>query len=131
MKPTTIHAMLPMALLALAIATPAGAHASRAGLAQLGDPYLPPQARAAARAHALAARPATSGAGLRAQALDLLRQAFDQADTAHTGQVSKAQAQRAGFGYLVNHFEQIDSRRRGHIRFDQVEAYLRARGADL
>jgi hypothetical protein len=106
---------------------------SRAGMAELGDPYVPPRVKAAARMHALAAGPvlATSGAHLQAQALGKLEKKFNQADVDHSGLVTKAQARQAGFGYVVNHFEQIDARHRGSITFDDLKQFMRANGANF
>jgi len=102
---------------------------SRAGLAQLGDPYVPPHVRAAARAKLLASP--VAHASLQAQAMDKLRRQFDAADPDRVGRVSKAQAQQAGFGFIVNHFEQIDTRRQGRVSFNELKAFMRANGARL
>ncbi|MBV8049167.1 MAG: EF-hand domain-containing protein [Paludibacterium sp.] len=134
MKPYTPYTLL----IALLIATLVGmawmqsAHAapmpaSRAGLAELGDPYVPPRVKARARAKGVA--PMTTGATLQAQALGKLQKKFNEADSDHSGRVSKAQAQRAGFGYMVNHFDAIDTHHRGSVSFDELKTYLRASGA--
>ncbi|TDR76488.1 EF-hand domain-containing protein [Paludibacterium purpuratum] len=102
---------------------------SRAGLAQLGDPYVPPRVKAAARAMAVA--PTTSGASLQAQALGKLQQKFNQADLDHTGRITKTQAKQTGFGFVANHFEQIDAQHRGSVSFDELKTFMRANGANF
>lgn len=119
--------LIGMALTPHAGATPSAAPHSRTHLAQLGDPYVPPRVRAAART--LVAAPATAGASLQTQALGLLRQQFDQADLNHTGRVTKVQAGQTGFGFVVHHFEQIDARHRGSVTFGDLKAFMRANGA--
>lgn len=100
---------------------------SRQGMAQLGDPYVPPHVKASARAKAAA--PATSGASLRDQALKKLQTKFIEADSDHTGSITKAQAEKAGFGFVANNFEQIDINRSGRVTFDNVKSFMRSNGA--
>jgi len=117
-------------LASLALAPSANAtEPSRAGLAQLGDPYVPPRVKNAARATLIA--PPATGAGLQTLALDKLHQQFSRADLNHTGRVTKTQAQQSGFGFVVNHFEQIDAHQRGSVSFGELKTYMRANGANF
>jgi hypothetical protein len=102
---------------------------SRTGMAELGDPYIPPRVKAHARAMGI--MPMTTGATLQSQALGKLRKKFNEADTDHRGQISRQQAQRSGFGYVADHFDAIDRQHRGSISFDELKAFLRANGAAL
>jgi hypothetical protein len=141
MKHFSGHARLRLALLISilaggALAQPALAGVStppsRAALAQLGDPYVPPHVRSAARAMLAtpAARP-SSGAQLQAQALAKLLREFKQADLEQRGRVSKAQARQSGFGFMVQHFEQIDTQRHGSVSFGELKTFMRANGASF
>ena len=98
---------------------------TRARLAQLGDPYLPPAAR---QRNTL---PPAEGSVLRTLAVEKLRRRFDAADVGHTGTLTQAQARQAGLGFVADHFEQIDQRRQGRINFDDLRLYMRERGANL
>jgi|GEM_PF-1501954 len=82
------------------------------------DPWVPPAARIPS-----AATPAR-GAELRAAVERKLESAFDAADTQHTGVVTRAQAKAAGLGFIDRHFDDIDTRRSGVIRFDDVMRFL-------
>ena len=82
------------------------------------DPYVPPAQRQPA-----AGAPA-SGAVLRGQAMEKLKQRFNQADTDGNGQLTLDEARKAGLGMVVKHFDQIDRAHSGHISFDDVKAYL-------
>jgi len=91
------------------------------GLAQAqtrGDPWLPPAARQAPLA------PPTRGQALRAQVQAKLAAQFRQADVQRRGALSLAEARAAGFGWLVQHFERIDTAGRGEVRLEQLQAYL-------
>ncbi|MGV7211139.1 EF-hand domain-containing protein [Oxalobacteraceae bacterium A2-2] len=88
------------------------------------DPYLPPEKRTPARE-----RPA-EGAALRQQAMDKLRQRFEEADLDASGSLSKAEAQKAGLGFVAQHFEQIDTRHSGKVSFADLQAYLQQRARD-
>ena len=89
------------------------------------DPWVPPEAR----------RPSTTapttGAALNAQVERKLKQAFDAADTGHTGALTREQAQAHGLRYISDHFDDIDRRNAGVVRFDDVKRFLRERGAKL
>lgn len=82
------------------------------------DPYVPPAARIRS------AEPPTDGPALQAQVQDKLRRRFDMADAARFGSITRVQAERAGFGFVAQHFERIDSRRSGSISFDELMRYL-------
>ena len=82
------------------------------------DPWVPPAARVPS-----AATPAR-GAELRAAVERKLESAFDAADTGHTGVLTRAQAKAAGLGLIDRHFNDIDTRRSGVIRFDDVMRFL-------
>ena len=120
-------AILPPAVQAQSVVN-AATIPTRQGMAQLGDPYVPAHVKAAAR---VAATPAAAGASLQERALQKLQAKFSEADSNHTGSVTKAQAQQAGFGFVANNFEQIDVSRAGRVTFDNVKSYMRANGANF
>ncbi len=92
----------------------------RAGMSEMGDPYVPPAAR-----HPSTEAP-TSGEALRRQVEAKLQRRFAAADTQHTGLVTREQAQQAGWGYLVQHFDRIDTAHSGSVSLEQVRQYQRA-----
>lgn len=105
---------------------------SRQGMAQLGDPYVPPRVKAAARAAAVApSTAAVTGVSVQDRALKKLQTKFSEADTDNAGSVTKAQAQKAGFGFVANNFEQIDISHAGRVTFDNVKSFMRSNGAAL
>jgi hypothetical protein len=65
-----------------------------------------------------------SGPALRAQALDMLHQKFDETDTAHTGAITAAQAQQANFGFVAKNFAKIDTAGKGVVTFSDIANYL-------
>ena len=87
------------------------------------DPWVPPSQRQPS------ASPPTSGAELRAQVERKLEASFDAADVDRTGTLTRAQAKAAGLGFIASHFDEIDTRRSGVIRFDDVRAFLAGRAA--
>ncbi|HEX4522830.1 MAG TPA: EF-hand domain-containing protein [Casimicrobiaceae bacterium] len=89
------------------------------------DPWVPPELRTPVRG------PAPQGAALRAQVERKLKAGFDAADVNRSGTVTREQARAAGLGYIVRHFDDIDSQRAGAVSFDDVKRFLRARGAQL
>jgi hypothetical protein len=89
------------------------------------DPWVPPANR-----RVEAAVP-TQGESLRTQVERKLLASFVAADSKGVGTITKAQAQAAGMGFLVNNFDQIDQRKRGAVNFDEVKSYLRLKGAQL
>lgn len=76
-------------------------------------------------------QPALSGKALDAHVLTQLKQRFDAADTDHVGRINVDQARSAGWGYLVNHFGQIDKAGRGTVSFDEIANYMRGMGARM
>ena len=104
--------MLAMALLATATAAQADPAVLRA------DPWLPPHARMPD------GRPSPSGAALQALAIDKLRRRFEAADLPGFGTLSRAQAERAGLGFVAAHFDRIDAGKSGHISFEELRRYL-------
>ncbi len=68
-----------------------------------------------------------SGAALRTQAVQKLRQRFEQADLDASGSLTLDEARAADLGYVVNHFSDIDSAKRGKVSFDDLKRHLQAR----
>ena len=85
---------------------------------QRADPWVPPHARVPD------GRPSPSGAALQALALDKLRRRFEAADAPGFGTLSRAQAERAGLGFVAAHFDGIDATRSGHVSFEELRRYL-------
>lgn len=96
-------------------ATPASSAAPPAH----ADPYVPPAQRQPA-----SGAPA-SGAALRGQAMQKLKQRFDQADADGNGQLTLDEARKGGLGMVVKNFDQIDRTHSGHVSFDDIKAYLK------
>ena len=115
------EASIALAPLAAVAAEPIAASAQQ----PLRDPWVPPEARNPSRT------PPPAGAALRAEVERKLRQAFDDADVARTGSLTREQARAAGLGYVVRHFDAIDRQRRGAVQFDDVKRYMVERGARL
>ena len=93
------------------------------------DPGRPPSSVQQAAQAENRVRPASVGATLDSDAEVHLRASFDAADVAHTGTLTRAQAQAGGFGWIANHFEAIDVRHAGSVSFDDVRRYLKLRDA--
>lgn len=93
--------------------------------APMQDPWVPPALR-----NTPAAAP-TQGAALQAQVEKKLKERFQAADSRNTGTVTREQAQVAGLGFVVNHFDEIDLQKTGAVKFDDVRAFLKTRGAKL
>lgn len=89
------------------------------------DPWVPPDTRKAPQGAP------TTGAALREQVERKLKQAFEEADTGRTGTITREQAKAHGLGYINEHWDQIDRRNAGVVRFDDVKRFLRERGAKL
>jgi len=115
------------ALLVLSAAATAAGGVSPEAIVEtpMRDPWVPPELRNAPAA------PATQGAALRAQVERKLKAGFDSADISGTGTITREQARKAGLGYIVRHFDEIDAERSGGVRFDHVKRFLRANGAQL
>lgn len=73
----------------------------------------------------------TRGSALQAQAEAKLRADFDAAAAKHDGQLTRAQAEAAGLGYVARHFDRIDRRGAGAVRFEDLQQYSRQRAAEL
>jgi hypothetical protein len=93
--------------------------------APMRDPWIPPAARKPSTS------PPTQGAALRRQVEQKLKQAFDAADTDHSGTISLAQAKAANLGLVVRHFDEIDVNNTGTVQFGDVKQFLKKRGAQL
>jgi hypothetical protein len=68
--------------------------------------------------------PRASGAELRNQAIERLRQKFNAADTAHTGAITASQASQAHMGFVASHFAEIDTSKKGSVTFSDIQRYL-------
>jgi hypothetical protein len=124
-------------------ATPAGAAPGAQAVASapvlppgFRDPGVPPELRAdapaAGRQRALAAMratPRTSGAELQAQVDRQLHDSFDAADVRHRGAITRDEARAGGFGFVALHFDEIDVRRAGEVRFEDLQRFLRERAS--
>ena len=97
--------------------------ADRATLAQGGDPYLPPASRQP-RAEA-----APSGPALQALVERKLRASFDAADSARSGSLSRDDAAHAGWGFVAQNFDAIDTGHQGRVSFEQVRRFVLRRQA--
>lgn len=93
----------------------------------LQDPFVPKAVRDKAVSPVVPSR----DAALREQVESKLKAAFDTADNARSGAISLEQARAAGLGYIVRHFDAIDVRKAGQVRFEDVKQFMRARGAQL
>ncbi|MDM4767860.1 EF-hand domain-containing protein [Pelomonas sp. SE-A7] len=102
---------------------PLAASAQSLAPAPLSDPWLPPAARSASLA------PAKQGAALQAQAQAKLLKQFQAADSLGRQALTVDEARRAGFGFAVRNFEQIDSERRGEIRIQDLQRFLALQAA--
>ena len=103
--------------------------ATLAHAAPFRDPGVPPQATQDAARAENRVRPASVGATLQSDAEQHLRASFDAADTAHRGTLTRAQAQAGGFGWIANHFDDIDTAHAGRVSFEDVKRYLQLRDA--
>lgn len=100
----------------LLLAVPASA-----ATAVLRDPQLPEALR-----HTRPAPP-SEGVVLQAQVDAKLRSRFEAADSSGQGHVSRVQAEAAGLGFLVRHFDAIDRTGHGTVSWAQVQDYLKQR----
>ena len=89
------------------------------------DPWVPPAAAQAAQSVPKAKR----GADLRSEVERKLRADFEAA--APRGTLTRGEARAAGMGFIANHFEAIDRRGAGVVRFEDYAAFLRSRGGFL
>ncbi len=84
-------------------------------------PSLPPALRTPS------ALPPASGQALRNEAMQKLKRRFEEADLDANGSLSREEAQRAGLGFVVRSFDEIDSAKRGKVSFDDVKKYMQQR----
>jgi len=89
------------------------------------DPWVPPAVAKAAESLPKAKR----GAELKAEVERKLRADFDAA--APQGTLTRDQARAAGLGFIANHFEAMDRRGSGVVRFEDYRAFLKSRGGFL
>ncbi|MES2260054.1 MAG: EF-hand domain-containing protein [Pseudomonadota bacterium] len=85
------------------------------------DPYVPPAQRLPS------AEPPASGEDLYLQALVKLKHRFDQADLDGSGSLTLEEANKAGLGYVVEHFDEIDTAHLGKITFEDLRKYMAMR----
>jgi hypothetical protein len=112
-----MKSMKPALSLCAALALSAGGAAAQTPAPSHG-PSLPPALRTPTGA------PAASGQALRNEAMHKLQRRFEQADLDASGSVTREEAQRAGLGFVVASFEQIDSAGRGKVSFADVQRFM-------
>jgi hypothetical protein len=95
--------------------------ATQSGMANNPGPYLPPALRTPS------AVPPASGQALRNEAMQKLKRRFEQADLDASGSLTRDEAQRAGLGFVVASFDDIDSGGRGKVSFDDVKKFMQQR----
>jgi hypothetical protein len=61
---------------------------------------------------------------LRFQSLQNLKKRFADADADGSGTLNREEARQAGFTVVDKNFDNIDSAQRGHVTFDDLNAYL-------
>ncbi len=116
-------------LAAMASAAPLAGVAAEPARVNMDRPML--ESLMPAERRPVEASPPTQGAALQAQVERKLAERFTAADVKRTGTLTREQAQAAGLGFVVNHFDQIDRRKTGVVRFDDVKHFLRENGALL
>lgn len=118
--------MRAIVLLLAAMASPAAWGQGAVMEREMIEPWVPP-----AVAKAMEATPAAKrGAGLRAEVERKLRADFEAAATP-AGTLTRDQARAAGLGFIANHFDAIDRRGAGAVRFEDYRAFLKSRGGFL
>ena len=90
---------------------------------QHADPYVPPVMRRPPRDGDQGA----SGPALQYQAMQKLKQRFEEADADGSGSLSREEARKAGLGFVDKNFDHIDSAKRGNVSFDDLKTYLMQR----
>jgi hypothetical protein len=68
-----------------------------------------------------------SGQALRDEAMRKLQRRFEEADLDASGSLSRDEARRAGLGFVVASFDEIDSARRGKVSFEDVKKFMQQR----
>uniref|UniRef100_UPI003BEEBB46 EF-hand domain-containing protein n=1 Tax=Burkholderia arboris TaxID=488730 RepID=UPI003BEEBB46 len=71
--------------------------------------------------------PEKQGQALHDQVLSNMKQRFDAAADPVTHRLTAAGATRSGWGYVADHFKEIDRSGKGSVTFDDLEQFLRAR----
>lgn len=61
---------------------------------------------------------------LRFTSVQKLKKRFEDADTDHSGTLSREEARQAGLGVVDKNFDSIDTAQRGNVSFDDLNAYL-------
>ncbi len=115
-----LSALLAAASAGATLSTPAFA-ADNDAAPTCADPCVPQRLRNAP------ATPAASGEALQQQAAAKLRQRFNAADLDADGALTLEEARKAGLGYIVNHYDDIDTGHAGKVTFGDVRRYLAAR----
>lgn len=110
--------LLFVAAMSAASAWPQGAVVER----EMIEPWVPPAVAREAQALPKAKR----GAELGAEVERRLRADFEAA--APAGTLTRDQARAAGLGFITNHFDAIDRRGTGVVRFEDYRAFLKSRG---
>jgi hypothetical protein len=87
----------------------------------LHGPYLPPALRTPS------AQPPASGQALRNEAMQKLKRRFEEADLDASGSLTRDEAQKAGLGYVVASFDDIDTAKKGRVNFADVKKYMQQR----
>jgi hypothetical protein len=108
-------------MLALSTATAGASGNGNEPLRPCADPCVPQRLRQAP------ATPAASGAALQQQAVAKLRQRFAEADLDANGALTRDEAGKAGLGWVVNHFDEIDTARSGKVTFEDMRLYMAKR----
>ena len=86
------------------------------------DPCVPQRLRQAPANPS--ATPPASGEALQRQAVAKLRQRFNEADLDGNGALTLDEARKAGLGWVVNHFADIDTAGSGKVTFDDMRQYI-------
>lgn len=111
-----------MTMLALSAATAgASGNGNEPPVPACADPCVPQRLRQ------VPATPAASGAALQQQAVAKLRQRFSEADLDANGALTQDEARKAGLGWVVNHFAEIDTARSGKVTFEDMRLYMAKR----
>jgi len=86
-----------------------------------GGPWLPPALRNPDSA------PPSTGKALQLEAERKLQRQFAAADVTSRGAITADEAKNGRFGFVAQHFDEIDTGRQGRVTFDQIKAFLAAR----
>ncbi len=86
-----------------------------------GGPWLPPALRTPDPT------PPSSGKALQEEVNRKLLRQFQSADVTARGAITADEAKNARFGFVAQHFDEIDTARQGRVTFDQIKTFLEAR----